>query len=363
MPVTQKKLDRYVIREFLRMLFLFLLGVIMIYILVNFFEQIDKFVDKRPSGLSILKYYIFQIPYLIVLLMPVAGLLACFFSLGEMAKRNELLAVRAAGINPVRLFVPLLLLGLTASLVSFGLGEFVNPYFTRRADRIRRVEIDKQENPEERIRARDLSFLGKDGRMFFFRLIDARKNDAQGITVMQFEGDSLVLRLDAEQGTYFGGAWTLENVTVRSFEGGESDVKFYAERTFPDVRDAPFELLKGKKTLEERGAIELVQLVRMLRAAGIDVSEELVELHVRFSFPFANIIILLFSLVLSVSMRGKGKAYAFGLSVFLAFFYWGLLQGSRAMGQAGRLAPILAAWSPNMIFLAMGAFGFAFVKR
>jgi lipopolysaccharide export system permease protein len=361
--ITQKTLDRYLIREFLRMLFLFLLGVILIYVLVNFFEQIDKFVDKRPSGFSILKYYIYQIPYLVVLLLPVSGLLACFFSLGEMAKRNELLAVKAAGINSMRLFVPLLMLGLLASLVSFGLGEFVNPYFTRQADRIHRVEIEKQEDPEERIRARDLSFLGKDGRMFFFRMIDAQNNEAQGITVMQFEADTLVLRLDAEKGNYQRGSWIFQDVTVRGFKGGDSDVRFYPERKFVDVTDAPFELLKGKKTLEERGAFELIQLVRMLRTAGIDVSEELVELHVRFSFPFANIIILLFSLALSVSMRGKGRAYAFGLSIFLAFFYWGLLQGSRALGQAGKLAPIIAAWSPNMVFLALGVLGFTTVKR
>jgi lipopolysaccharide export system permease protein len=362
-PVTQRILDRYLIRQYLRMLVLFLAGVILIYILVNFFEQIDKFVDKRPSGFTILEYYIYQIPSLVVLLLPVAGLLACFFSLGEMAKRNEILAVKAAGINPTRLFFPLLLLGFTASLFSFGIGEFVSPVFMRRAERIKRLRIEKKEDPEAQVRARDLSFLGADGQMYFFRFIDAQANEADGITVMQFEADTLVQRIDAEQGTYYGGSWTLKGVTIREFEGGESAVRFHEERRFLELKDSPFEFLRRRKTLEEMGAIELFQLVKVLRAAGLDVSEEFVELHVRFSFPFANLIILLLSLALSLSLRGKGRAYAFGLSIFLAFSYWGLLQGSKAMGQAGKLSPLLSAWSPNLLFLALGIFALTFVKR
>jgi len=42
--------------------------------------------------------------------------------------------------------------------------------------------------------------------------------------------------------------------------------------------------------------------------------------------------------------------YGIGAGLVLAFSYWGALSVFGALGAAGLLTPLLAAWAPNLLF-------------
>jgi lipopolysaccharide export system permease protein len=358
-----KIIDRYTLKQFLKMLILFLAGVIFIFILVNFFERIDKFVEKRASPISVIKYYLFQVPYLIVLLFPVAHLLATFFSLGEMARKNELLAIKASGINLIRLFKPLILLALLNSFLAFVLSETLSPLGMRIARDVYAVEIRKGTRRFGRTFAKDLSFWGRGNRFFFFESINSTKNMAYGIIMMEFKDGEISKRVDARKGVYAKEGWIFYDVTERIFKGDRDVVNFFKEKKFPEISESPFDFLKGRKELEEMGWKELVRRIEMLKRAGLSYAEDLVEFHTRIAFPFANLVILLFALPLASSLRGRGRAYGFGISVIFSFVYWGIMQFSKALGQVEKLGPLLSAWLPNLIFLGFALLSFRKVKR
>lgn len=345
------------------MLILFLAGVIFIFILVNFFERIDKFVEKKASPFSIIKYYFYQIPYLITLLFPVAHLLATFFSLGEMARKNELLAIKASGINLLRLFKPLIILALFNSFLAFFLSETLSPMGMRTARDIYAVEIRKGTKRFERTFAKDLSFWGQGEKFFFFESIDSRKNLAYGIIMMEFERGIIKRRVDAKKGIYTKEGWIFYDVTERIFKENGGIVNFFKEKNFSEIVESPFDFLKGRKELEEMEWKELVKRIKMLKGAGLSYSEDLVEFHTRIAFPFANLVILIFALPLASSLRGRGRAYGFGISVIFSFVYWGIMQFSKALGQVERLNPLLSAWLPNIIFLEFALLAFRKIKR
>ncbi len=355
--------DRYILREFIKFLVLFTAGVILIFIIVHFFERLDKFIEKKPSPLSVAKYYFYQIPYLFVLLLPVAHILASFFSLGEMSRRNELLAMKAAGVDVLRIILPVILIGLFNSFVSFGVNEFIAPATNRRAREVKAVEIEKRRTTVTRTYARNLSFWGAGRKLFYFKSLDARKNLAKGIVVIQFKGDSIVYRMDARKGVYLDGKWKFFNVKERVFEGDSIVIHYYDEKEMPEIEESPFDFLKGRKDLLELGVVDLYKLICTLENAGLDHTEESVEFNIRFSFPFANLIMVLFSIPLAASMRGVGKVYGFGQAVFFSFIYWGIMETFRVLGEVGKLPPILAAWAPNLLFLTLSLWGFKRLKR
>jgi lipopolysaccharide export system permease protein len=87
-------LDRYLIRQFLFVLLFSLTAFWLIFVIVDLVENLDKFIDRHATLLVVAKYYLFYTPYIVVLALPVAMLLSCLFSLGQMAKHNELTAIK-----------------------------------------------------------------------------------------------------------------------------------------------------------------------------------------------------------------------------------------------------------------------------
>jgi lipopolysaccharide export system permease protein len=359
-----KTLDRYVIREFLRLFIVIAAGIVALYIIINFFEQMNALIAKKPNPLHILEYYAYQIPYLSVLLMPVALLLATFFSLGEFAMRNELLAVKASGIDVLRTFVPILLFGAAVTGLTLWANMSLVPTGMERARETRAVKIQKRQTARLRTQAENLAFFGTGRRFFFFKRIDAKQSTGSEIIIMDTDTAGRVLRrLDAVRGEYRQGHWLLYRVVEREFKDGAEITSRHDKKDYPDITESPFELLKSPKELTDLTVSDLTQRIAALKRAGMEYYGETVEVNVRYSFPFMNFIILLFALPLAASMRGVSRAWGFGISIMVAFFYWAFLQASRTIGDTGRMNPVLSAWLPNGFFLLLSLPAFLRVKR
>lgn len=359
-----RTLDRYVIREFLRLFVVIAVGIVALYIIINFFEQMNTLIAKKPNPLHILEYYAYQIPYLSVLLMPVALLLATFFSLGEFAMRNELLAMKASGIDVLRTFVPILLFGAGVTGLTLWANMGLVPTGMERARETKAVKIMKRGTARLRTQAENLAFFGTGRRFFFFKRIDAKQSTGTEIIVMDTDTAGRVLRrLDALRGEYREGHWLLHRVVEREFRDGAEMTRYYDNKDYPDITESPFELLKSPKELTDLTVSDLSQRIAALKRAGMEYYSETVELNVRYSFPFMNFIILLFALPLAASMRGVSRAWGFGISIMVAFFYWAFLQASRTIGDTGGMNPVLSAWLPNLVFLFLAMPAFLRVKR
>ncbi|MEO0212236.1 MAG: LptF/LptG family permease [candidate division WOR-3 bacterium] len=359
-----RTLDRYVLIEFLRLFIVIAAGIVALYIIINFFEQMNTLIAKKPNPLHILLYYWYQVPYLLVLLMPVALLLATFFSLGEFAMRNELLAMKASGVDILRTFVPILLFGATVTALTLWGNMALVPSWMEKARETKAVKILKRETARLRTQAEDLAFFGTGRRFFFFKRIDARQSTGSGILIMDTDTLGRVIRrIDATRGEFRDGRWVLWNAVEREFRDGVEITKRHDKKDYPEITESPFELLKSPKELTDLTVPDLSERIKALRRAGMEYYSETVEMNVRYSFPFMNFIILLFALPLAASMRGVSRAWGFGISIMVAFFYWAFLQASRTIGDTGGMNPVLSAWLPNAVFLILSLPAFLRVKR
>ena len=357
-----KRLDRYVLAQFFQLFVIMVAAVILLFIIVNFFERLDKFVDRRAPPGAILRFYAFQIPYLYVLFSPVGALLAAFFSVGEMARRYEILAVKTAGVSVYRFLAPLIGAGFLLSAVAFGVNDLLVPDAQHRVREIKTYEMHL-ESPRTVRRLRDMAFLGPGGVLYYFGKV---ANDTLALQASITRLDSLdrvVFRVDADTAVFRQGFWHLRHGTeFRFVDGRPVQVTVFQARAYPEFTETPAEFLKQRRRLDELSIRGLRRLIHTLEQAGFDTNRERVELQVRFAFPLANLIVLLFALALSVEMRGRGRAYGFGLAVFVAFFYWGLLQATRSMAGVGQLNPVFSAWFPNLVFLTAALWAFRRVR-
>jgi lipopolysaccharide export system permease protein len=351
-------LDRYVLRELTRTIFVALLGFIAVFISLDMVENVDEFVDSNAGALTIVKYYVFQIPHIFTLTLPVAVLISCLFTVGQMARHSELVAIRASGIRFGRTVVPLLFAGLIASLASLTVSELVEP--TANADtRIMKAQDFGRSSggPEPRMRS-NISYRAKGGYFYFAPEYDTRTNVMKDVVVERAQKGELVFRLNAEKATWNDSTWVFKDAWVRwlSDTGEVVRESHISEGSLPGVDAEPENIVRKQRQPEEMGFRELSHLVARIEESGGDATQYKVGLNMKLSFPFTNLIVILIGSPLSARLRRGGLAVGMGMGLALTFIYYGFIRVGQALGQEAIIPPVIAAWLGNIFFAACGIY-------
>jgi lipopolysaccharide export system permease protein len=84
----------------------------------------------------------------------------------------------------------------------------------------------------------------------------------------------------------------------------------------------------------------------------------LVEFHRKFSMPAACIVFAFFAFPVGLRARRSGRTVGFGVGLFVAIVYWGLLIAGQTFGVRMSLAPAFSMWLPDAAVLLAGVFFF-----
>lgn len=342
-------LDRYIVRRFTAVLIFSLVAFISIFIIVNFIEKLDDFLDQNVPKNLIAEYYLYQLPYIIVLTLPVAMLLSSLFSVGKMSRDNELTAIKAAGISLYRTLAPLFGIGLLVSLFALAFSEWVVPPASARVSYITDEYLEKHRQ-RWRKRINDVILQDDLGRRISMRYFDAANNIGQTVSIRRLQERTLIHRIDARTIKWEDGVWVLYEGFERTFEGEKETAIPFERRVLPGLTLTPEDFSRPLKKPEEMSYSELERFITEVRRNGGEAQRWLVDLHLKLAIPFANLIIVLFGAPLSSPKRRSGTAMGFGISLAICFIYFGITKSAQTMGQNGSLQPLLAAWIANIVF-------------
>jgi len=348
--------DRYLLREFLGYLALGLLGFIVIFIVVDVFEKMDVFLDHRaPFGL-VLAYYVNLAPDVVTKVLPVALLLATFLALGQLNKFGELTALRASGISILRLMVPVFAVAALCVIVSLALSELVVPAATRTRNQILQERIQRIQRTSALERA-DVTYMGGGGRIWYMRLYLVREQRMHEVSLQEFSKGELRRRIDASEATWDGSRWVFASGFTRTFdEAGQETATSFERLAVGGLAERPADFAKEARSPDEMSALDLRDYITRLRTSGARVSNYVVDLHVKLAFPFVCFVMVLIGGALATRLRMQSAALGFGLSVAIAFIYYGFIRAGQAFGHSGLLPPVLAAWMGDLVFGAVGLF-------
>jgi lipopolysaccharide export LptBFGC system permease protein LptF len=152
----------YILAEFGRALFGTLAAFVLLYLCIDFFERIPRFLEHDPSASQVLTYFLLKIPLIVSQIMPAAVLAAILLGLGALARRAELMAMRACGISLWQIATPLLVATVLLSIGMMAWNEFIVPPSAARSDYIETVEIKKRAHEHRFLRPRDQPDPGTD---------------------------------------------------------------------------------------------------------------------------------------------------------------------------------------------------------
>jgi len=351
-------LDRYILRELSKTVFLGLLAFIAVFISLDMVENVDDFVDSSASMFSIFKYYLFQIPHIFTLTLPVAVLISCLFTVGQMARHSELVAIKASGIRFGRTVVPLLFAGLIASMASLGMSELVEPTANAQVRIIKANEMRRSVGGGEPRMRNNISYRAKGGFFYFAPKYDTKLNVMKDVVVERSLKGDLIFRLNAEKATWQDSTWVFKEARVRWFsDTGDVEREAYIpDGSLPDVNANPTDIVRKQRQPEEMGFRELSHLAARIEESGGDPTRYRVGLNMKLSFPFTNLIVILIGSPLSARLRRGGLAVGMGLGLSLTFIYYGFIRVGQTLGEQGVMPAVLAAWMGNIVFAACGIY-------
>jgi len=349
-----KVIDRYILKEFSRILLFALIGATLLSILVNVIEKIDTFLDREAALFDIFLYYLNYAPYVAMLTLPAAILIATIFTVGQCNRWNELVALKASGVSLYRILAPLLITSFIISLLVLVFGETILPHTNNRKREIYDYKI--MQKAERRTKTSSIRYQGKSGALYSIEHFYLDEGRMEEVTLVKKNTEGrLIYRIDAGGGEWKGDHWLLKDGFLRFFDKNNEESTFrFAILTSRDLDEQPEDFAQPPKNPEDMGYFELSHHIDRLRRGGGSTQEDEVYLRLKLAFPFANLIIVLFGAPLATISKRGGAAANFGVSLIIFILFWGFIHFSRALGESGAVSPIVSAWMANTTFGVMG---------
>jgi LPS export ABC transporter permease LptG len=353
-----KILDRHLLKELVKFALIAVTSVVVIYLLIDLFEELSYFTGRRTGLDTILLYYFYSLPSAVSLLYPVSMVLAVFMVYGQLTRTRELHALESAGVSLLRLFAPAIGLGLASIVLYLAVNELVTIPFNARLTDLRRLKIEKRQTSEVQ-KQQNLYFVGEEGRVFYIRELSS-DGVMKNFNVSELDaGRRVTRRFDVGEAAWRDHAWHGRNVAVRTFDTlGNELLEHHDSLRLDVIRETPADFASTSRPVEETSTRALRSFISRMKRAGENVAREEVEYYYRFSYSLIGLVVVLLGLPLSVRLRRGGVMFGLGLGLLLSFMYWGAIQTSRAFGTSHVISTALAAWLPNIVF---GAFALILV--
>lgn len=360
--------DRHVIYRMLSATALLVVMLVVFFVVLDYLEHIDDFMDRGATWQEVVgDYYLKYIPEIVRLTSPLAAFLAAIYVTGRLAETLQLVALRSAGVSLVRILRPFMMVAacLTVALFLFNgwvvprtqadVLEFQNRYLRNAPEPVETRQMFRQNAPES---------------VLSVGFYDRRDSRGYRITLQDFEQPvrdaprRVVKRLDAAEMFWVDSleVWRMRDVVQRDFDTGHVTRRQAMMDTVLAV--LPRDLARTERDADRLTIPEAAEYLQALRRSGADgLGRPLVAYYGKFSYPLALLILVLIGVPLASVRNRGGQAVQFGIGLMIAFAYLSLQKLSEPFGYTETLPPLLVAWLPHIVFIAVAAGVFAYSRR
>jgi LPS export ABC transporter permease LptF/LPS export ABC transporter permease LptG len=352
LPLTIGVLDRQLLRQCLGFFLLVMIVVCGLWVAVNLSENLEDIRRNSVPLVVVVSFYAFSLPQILHDTLPLAFLIAFLATATVLDRHNETTAFKAAGISLSRVALPLLLLGLVTGLGLFLLDDNVTQKAERSKQRL--ADLMQGRTVARSYRATDRPFLFlPDGRTLVnFLEFDPDTNTLVRPSLYVFDRSfNLRTRFMAKRAVYKDRRWVAEGAWSRTFMADATPefVRHAGPVDLP-ISANPEYFGREYRRPEQMTFGELRSYIATLRAAGYRVDRLTVQLHQKLAYPLSMVLLAWLSLPFAFRAGRRGAVGGIALALMLGMAYFGLMAFVTRLGEADLVPPVLASWSPTVVF-------------
>lgn len=322
--------------------------------------------DMVRSGASLKQiglFYLFQLPQILLISLPVAILLALLFCCSRMSRANEIISMLSAGRSLPRILLPLFTFGTIVSIACI----FLNLEWGPKAEATRKAMLEEVRNPAAPKKSAQLQgYLFKDrisDRTWFVKKLSASNPVLEGVLIIQQDqAGNIVRKWYAARAIHdpISGRWTLQRGMIVDVDTEGEIVKVdnfeeQGQRTLDGWHESPKRIVAASLDPQQLSVAELDDFIEdNADFPEAQLAQYKTILHDRWALPWSCLAVVFIAAPLGVVYSRRGAVSGIGLSILLFF----LMMVSRnlflALGKGARMAPEIAGWAPVTIFSAIG---------
>ena len=345
-----KRIDWYIIKKFLGTYFFSLALIIIVIVVFDYNEKIDKFATSNATTHEIIfDYYLNLAPYYANTFSALFVFISVIYFTSKLADNSEIIAMFASGISFRRLMKPYMISAGIIAIMTFALSAYVIPNGNKT-----RLEFEQRYNKKKKVEtAQNIQLKLDDNRIVYMERYEDRNNLGWRFSLDRFEGKKLVSRMTANSISHNPekpGTWTAKRWSTRELRDNNDILRSSNREPLDTVLPLePNDFLISDGEQETMTSPQLKNYIEKQKSRGISkVKTFEVEYHKRIAMSFAAFILTIIGASLSSRKRKGGMGLSLGVGLALSFSYIMLQTVSAAFAE--QMPVMLAVWIPNILF-------------
>lgn len=346
------RLDRYIIVKFISTYIFLIAIIIVIAVIFDFNENIDKLTQSHASALKIAQYYMNFVPYFANLFSPLFVFIAVIFFTSKLADKSEIIAMKSTGMSFKRLLRPYMFTAALIAASTFALGAYVIP-----KSNVARVSFQNRyiKKKTDITSVDNVQMQVDTGVVAYITHFDNVTKSGYGFSLDKFVEKKLVSHLTAQSIQYdtlsdkrF--SWTLRTYEVRTLKGMR-EVLSRGDKIDTTIVMEPKDFFYVRDQEQTLTLPELREFIARQKLRGVsNISKFEVEYYKRYAMPFAAFILTVIGVCLSSQKRKGGMGISLGAGLALSFAYILFQTVSASFANNAGLDASVAVWMPNVVF-------------
>ncbi len=350
-------------RQFLASYLSFYVGILfastLVVIVIEMMLNFDDALEFQQGARGVAIYLFLRLPsYYLPYLIPITSFAAAFLCLGLPARALEIVALKAGGISPRRVCLPVLVAAALISAGSLVLNETIvrdtANEFNRRENKIGMGNL---------YQSRD-GFWYHRGKVFYnVEEADPASRTLRGIRVYERNDEGRLIRsIEAESAQVADDhRWLLHDVTIRSFgpdPAAAPEIRHEAEWVLDMASEQELALLSA-----DAATLSLVRLRDYIDAAaraGRNPNRYRALFHARLADPISVLVFALLAIPVGLAVeRSRSLATAAIQGIAVVAVFYTLMTSGALIASGGVASATFAPWVVLGVFGAYGVWRFA----
>lgn len=367
-----KIVDKHLLRTLVFPLAYCLMAFTILIIIHDLFDNLGDFIEAQTPLKAIVRFYLMLFPSVLILIVPISLLLSSLYSLLQLSKNNELTAMRASGISLYRLVLPFFMVALGFSILTAVIYETISPWTAYWCEQFIKEQKHKKQGLDSIYAVGNLPFRNEPGRrLWMIGKFHTQDYTMKQVTITQEREDGSAQRkIYADSAEWLDGSWWLHDVTIQELDEYGNPKRIYDENRNPlgtttheelmelaDYNEEPDDFLNEIKDPQFLSSRELVEFIKTRTQLSEDRRTQIkVDLHNRLAMPWMSLIVALLGIPFGTQTARKGTFAGVALCIGLFFGYYFLINVGLWAGKKLLIPPLIAGWTPNLIFLSLGCY-------
>ncbi|HAI82160.1 MAG TPA: permease [Chitinophagaceae bacterium] len=350
-----KKIDWYLLRNFLTTFFFCIFIFAVIAVVIDTGEKTDDFVKSGlPVSQIIMQYFIGFVPHIIALLFPLFVFIAVIFFTSKLANRTEIVAILASGTSFSRFLRSYWVGGIGLATLLLVANHFIVPkanvIYT--AFKSKYVDGNSSYNPLMR-NNNNVYFQTSKNSYVGIHYYDTLYKSGGPFFYYELKGTEVVYNMRAESIRWDTTThkWILVNVFERRIKGLEEQVSSQTELYTKALQFKPYDLQRDEYAKDKLSTPALDAYIDGAEDRGMEGLNTLkVERYRRDATAFSVILLTLIGAIIASRKIRGGSGNHLAAGILLAVSYILMDKFSTVFSTKSDFPPLLAAWTPNIIF-------------